>query len=268
MVSGTDTLWMLPFYDRVLDLANNPGTSNSPATVAAGIAQAYTQRVRQLIPQVYTSAAAYDLSKAAAVRNAVNALGTALDANLVEARPVLTAIRLQQIQVYDSSVNFLHDRDEDAFIDLRHFATLLASAGNETRISADVKNAANGVLSTLGEVGPGFVIASSQTSGDNGEGTKLSFDQASGLFIFLPSGSANGEQVSMRSLYLGTTGLAGLYPGFSESGWGAFVQNFSPPSVGTARGPGRIARGGRPAARPFTTDLTRRMAFLPIVNVP
>jgi hypothetical protein len=258
MVASTDLVWVLNVYDRLLPLLS----SSDPRVVASGIVGAYRQSVDGVIPTVYKTMAAYDLSPAIVnnVNSALSALGQALSNSLVSGRPVITTIR-GQVQVYDSSGNNLLDQiynsngngvtnqEEDAFVDIRHLATLLASS-TDARI-ASVKPAANNLLAALGPVGGGssLVIASQQVGGSNGEAASKTFANASGLGVYFPNGTKNGGQPTLTDAYL----YKGAYRQYhAVTNWDDFLRAYLSGTIavgpgGVARGPGGVARGARPA---------------------
>jgi hypothetical protein len=271
MVASSDQIWVLNIFDRLVPLLSSP----DPGTVAAGIVNAYIQSVNAAVPGVYKTMAAYDLSKAAALNTALSNLGKALSDNIVSIRPNLATIR-DQVQVYDSSGNNLLDQiyasngtqvaaeEEDAFVDLRHLATLLAAPASMP--NSAVNAAANAVLQALGPVGVGgMVIASQQISGSNDEGFSKDFSNASGLAVFFSNGEKGGGQPTLVDIYL-YKGAFTQYNAGTE--WDDFLRVYISGAIArgpgaVARGPGAVARGGRPVAGRVLTGIS---IYLPLAR--
>jgi hypothetical protein len=247
MVASTNRLWVVNIYQELLD--GIAAQSANPAEVAKGIVTAYTNRVAAKVPGgVYSNMTAFDLSKAAAVVEAVSNLGTALDGALAASRPVIDTAR-KNAQVYDSSGNNLLDayydsngdlvaREEDAFIDVRHFAQLVVAGGPAGAVAA-----ANQVVAT---VDAGFIIAGTQKAGPNKLGADAqTFDMtnASGIGMYFPNGSSAGRQATYNEAYLFGLNYQTYNAG---SQWDDFLRNYTGNSVSQA--PGSVGRRGEPVA--------------------
>jgi hypothetical protein len=250
LVASTNRLWVVNIYQELLD--GIAAQSNNPGEVAKGIVSAYTNRVTAKVPGgVYSNLTAFDLSKAEGVASAVSNLGTALDAAItadqVTNRTLIDAARAN-VQMYDSSANNLIDafynsdgdlvaREEDAFVDVKHFAELMAANGPAT-----ARDEANQVLAALN----GFVIGSQQRAGKNKPGPDaqtFTMDNASGLALYFPNGSTAGRQATYNEAYLFSTNYQTYN---TNSQWDDFLRSYIGSTISQA--PGGVGRRGEPIA--------------------
>jgi Clostripain family len=248
LVASSNRLWVLNIYQELLDTL--VAQVDAPAEVTKGIVSAYTNRVASKVPGgVYSNLAAFDLAKVGPLVTAVSELGTALDgalaANGATNRPLINAAR-SAAQVYDSSGNNLLDatydadgntvaREEDAFVDVRHFAQLVGPSS----LPQPVKDAAQAVITAAND---GLIVASEQRSGPNGPGGEsLAMDNASGLGFYFPNGSAAGRQATYNQAYLFDRNFETYN---AASSWDNFLRTYINATVGQA--PGSIGRRGDP----------------------
>jgi hypothetical protein len=236
LIASSNEVWVLSVYERLFPLLAGASKNNPPA-VAVGIVTAYKQTIDASAPGLFVSSAAYDLSRVSAVNTALSALATALSNNLALSRTAIATVR-GQVQVYDSSGNITLG-SEDAFVDLRHLATLLSgSSGNQT-----ISNAANQLLTALGTVGgpSALVMASYQVTGGNGQGGTVNLANGSGLSVYFPNGNNTGGQPTLTNLYLNTS----TYQPYTDATqWDEFVRVYV--SGGVSGGPHAIESGVRP----------------------
>jgi hypothetical protein len=253
LVASANLLWVVNIYPQLLDVI--AAQTNNPAEVAKGIVAAYTARVSEKVPGgVYSNMAAFDLSKVGAVVTTVSELGSLLQNALDNEttpptiRPLIDRSRADA-QVYDSSSNNLLDQiydpngvpqsaEEDAFVDIRHFAQLIKERG-----PANSVNAAQAVIDAIND---GLIIASEQRSGFNSAGRNkalLEQSNASGIGLFFPDGGEAGQQGVFRNAY-----LAGRnYETYLENtDWDDFLRVYASATVGQA--PGGIGRRGDPVS--------------------
>ncbi len=236
LVASSNEVWVLSVYERLLPLLAG-ASRDDPRAVAAGMVNAYKQTIDANAAGLFVSSAAYDLSRIGAVNTDLSALASALSNNLALSRTAIATVR-GQAQVYDSSGNNLLG-SEDAFVDLRHLATLLSSSSGNQVIS----NAANKLLATLGAVGGGssLVIASQQVTGSNGQGGNHNLANGSGLSVYFPNGNNTGGQPTLTNLYLNT---ATYQPYTDATQWDEFVRVYV--TGGLSGGPSAIESGTRP----------------------
>lgn len=277
LVASANELWVLSVYERLLPLIKSDSTiKNDPRAVAAGIVDAYRRSVQAAGAGLYISSAAYDLSRTAAVNDALAELGVAISDGLTSGQSSLVRSTLDrirgQVQVYDSSGNNLLSVTEDAFVDLRHLATLLSampdtSNGGAVPELTAIKARAAAVLTALGLVARpnGMVIASHQISGSNGEGGAHNLDNGSGLAIFLPNGTEQalntGQQRALANLYLN----GNLFDDYSAATqWDEALRLYTGIGGGSSPtgGPGRFVRG----TLPIDGALPSTQVYMPLMK--
>jgi hypothetical protein len=249
MVASSNEVWVMSVYERVLPLLNNAG--NTPRNVAIGIVDAYSQTITANAPSYFISSAAYDLSKTPVVTQSVSLLATALSNNLGLARSGIDSA-LNQAQRYDSSGNNGLG-SEDAFVDLRHLATRLSNTGivNNTAINT----AASSVLTALNS---GFVIASAQKTGGDGQGHNHVLANAYGLSIYFPNGNNTGGQPTLTNMYLNVS----VYQTYiNQTKWDEFLRAYLTGNV--ASGPAGFELGTRPISGLFSGSGS---TFLPLIR--
>lgn len=263
MVASANELWVLSVYERVLPLIKADSTiKNNSREVAAGIVDAYRRSVQATGAGLYISSAAYDLdpAKVSAVNDALAELGVAITDGLTGGQSSLVRSTLDrirgQVQVYDSSGNNLLSVTEDAFVDVRHLATLLSNLPDSSNGAAvpeltAIKTKAAALLAALGPLGGAnsMVIASQQISGSNGEGGEHNLSNGSGLAIFMPNGSEQalntGQQRALANLYLN----GNLFDNYSAATqWDEALRLYTGIGGGSSPtgGPGRFVRGTLP----------------------
>ncbi|MFV9504297.1 MAG: clostripain-related cysteine peptidase, partial [Oscillochloridaceae bacterium umkhey_bin13] len=249
MVASADQLWVLTFYERILARLGSNGRD-----MAAGITDDYNAALQAVIPDVYRTMVALDLSRVGAVNTALNALADALRTNQTALLEELKKVR-QDVQVYDSSGNNLLDqvidntgaltnREDDAFVDLAHLANLLSQ---NTTLPTAVRQAASNLTTALNSI----IVKSLLRSGSNDEGARHDYVAAArGLAIYFPNGNNFGDQPTYNDLYLNRSHLQ---PFRNTSQWDEFVRGYingvigrGPGSVG--RAPGSVGRAGRPVS--------------------
>lgn len=251
LVASSNILWVVNIYQELLDTI--VAQASAPAEVAKGIVTAYTNRVASKVSGgVYSNLAAFDLAKVGPLVGAVSNLGTALDGALASEttpatkRSLINAAR-SAAQVYDSSGNNLLDsiydddgksiaREEDAFVDIRHFAQLVVNGG-----PAEATDEAQAVIAATNN---GFIIASQQKSGPNGPGgANLAMDNASGFGVYFPNGSMAGRQATYNQAYLFDRNFETYN---ATSNWDNFLRTYINATIGQA--PGSVGRRGDPIA--------------------
>ena len=205
MVASPNIATLIDINAEIIRLASaNPG---SPRAFTAGVVAAYDAAMRAYNElysrEVSVAMSAYDLGRVAAVAPLVDALATALIANLT--RPEVRAAR-DGVQEYDGSAPVLwgfNPGREDALVDLGDLAARLATSPN-----AAVSGAASRLRAGLGTPGAAnaLVIARVARSGlaDLRAGGSHRFGQgaATGLSIYFPNGSPQGGQAAMTRFYL------------------------------------------------------------------
>jgi hypothetical protein len=229
MVAASDQLWVVDVYRQLLDAT--VANADNPAAIASRLVEAYRDVVADEIPSVFTSIAAYDLSRADAVRQALSSLGNELS----RVTPLVDEVR-RQVQVYDSSGDDVQNT-EDAFVDLEDLARRLLSVPDP-----GVQTAAANLLAALGvptagaqQAGQPLVIASQQIS--SACTVERNLNNASGLMIYFPS--RRDYQPSELNDY------RKVYESFNaENSWDDFVVAFVDKTV--TRAPGKRRRGGLP----------------------
>jgi hypothetical protein len=200
--------------------AANPGPTG-PRAVAVGLVNAYNTALTRYNTvfnrDLSIAMAAYDLSKLAALQGPVSTLAQAIMGNLELAQ--VGAARAG-VQLYDSSAPTLWgftEANEDALVDLRHLASLLAV---ETNPNNALRTAAAAVLNQLDANG-GVVIANARKSGvaDLVAGGQHTLSNASGLSIYFPTGVDVGNQATLTRSYL----LYFRQTSFRSSAWDELV---------------------------------------------
>jgi len=203
MVASPNIATLVDINREMLALARD--NASAPRSVAAGIVAAYNAALLRYNGfygrNLSIAMSAFDLSRVEALKPLVSALGLALTNNLNLAD---VGNARGGVQLYDSSAPELWGftaEEEDALVDLRHLATLLASSTNSS-----VKNAASQLLAQLGSEGGegGLVVRSAVSSGtaDLIAGGTHNLANASGLSIFFPTGTSAGSQNSLTRNYL------------------------------------------------------------------
>lgn len=240
---------------------------DDPRAFATGVVAAYDQAMRSY-NALYSgnssiAMAAYDLARIGALAPLVDSLAQALIANLT--REEVGAARAR-VQEYDGSAPVLwgfNPAREDALVDLGNLAALLATSPN-----AAVSGAATSLLTALGAPGaPGsLVIASVARSGaaDMRAGGTHSFapGAATGLSIYFPNGSNQGEQIAMTRLYL-------LYYRQLSFGAGTWDELVDATRTGLPSLPRGIRLGGLAGAPGSTLqNLAARTIFPPAASMP
>lgn len=205
MVASPNIATLIDINARIVELAgDNP---DDPRAFAAGVVAAYSKAMGDYNAlydsNISIAMAAYDLGRVPALNPLVNALAQALIDNLT--RQEVREAR-DSVQEYDGSAPVLwgfNPGREDALVDLGNLAARLAASPNTA-----VKTAAEQLLAALGEPGaPGaLVVASAARSGlaDGRAGGTHTFapGAATGLSIYFPNGSTQGEQIAMTRFYL------------------------------------------------------------------
>jgi hypothetical protein len=232
LVAASDQLWVVDVYQQLLDAI--VAHSNDPAAIATRLVDAYRAVVERAIPSVFTSIAAYDLARVAAVRTALSALAD----ELRRINTLIDDVR-REVQIYDSSGDDKQDA-ADAFVDLQDLARRLAD--NTTVPDATVNQKARELLGALGVPVAGaqvaatpLVIASRQVSSSCT--VERNLQNASGLMVYFPSKS--NFQPSELNDY------RDVYDSFhAGSSWDDFVVGYVDRTA--TRAPGSRRRGALP----------------------
>jgi hypothetical protein len=271
LVASTNQLWALDFYENMLKATTGANKDNVPE-VAKATALAYSDAVKRLgRASWYTTMAAYDLSKVAAVNTALSNLGQAMltglnGANSATVRDAIDGAR-QNAQVFDSSYNNLLNQiydnagvvvpnQEDAFVDVRHMALLLSGLDQDEL--AQVKTAASALLNATN----GLVTFKELRNGDNNEGQQHSFvSDAAGIAVYFPNGLKSGEQPSMNDIYLNSADMRFF---IDATNWDDFLRAYATGGdIGRAPG-GNKRKSAFPVSGP-TID-GGAFVFLPLVR--
>ena len=194
MVASAGLIWQLGPYAALVPVLGG-ASRNDLTAVADATVKAYTA----VGGSQATPWGAYDLERAAALGEAVDALAaslqTALASNGTVARPAIAAARAAA-QHYDSSGNGLLDAlvtsdpqvqvplAEDACVDLRDLAKNLTSA---TEVPTAVQQAATALVTLLDDPARTPIIATNQA--------------AATLAIFFPGGDRFGGQATLAQSY-------------------------------------------------------------------
>lgn len=184
MVASENLGWAFFTYEKYIQ-ALAPGSTETPRQVATRVAQIYAAQIRYA---PYTIAA-LDISRINSLSTAVDGLASALMAAPEEISTVQTA--LGQVQRLDSQ-EYGQLTTEDEFIDLRHFAELLAAISS----NAEVQQAAQAVvtataLSQAGEITTTLVYESHGSGTISGQWVDL--EDANGMAIYFPTGPSSHE---------------------------------------------------------------------------
>ncbi|MBI5653992.1 MAG: hypothetical protein HZC40_26615 [Chloroflexi bacterium] len=203
-ISGANTPYE---FARVAPRVN---ASTTPRQLATDIANAYfTHPALQGYPRTI---AAFDLSKTASVRVALDNLAIALRNNLATVKTYIQNTR-NAVQKFDSR-DYYKITQDDEYLDLYHLAAQLKVYVPNTQ----VQNAAQSVMDAL--TTGGFVIAEYHASGMWGGDTELywDLDNARGVSIYFPprSGSNDYNKYVTHQLFRLT----------SESVWDDFLADY------------------------------------------
>jgi hypothetical protein len=179
VVASENLGWAFFAYAQYIQ-ALAPETTETPRQVATRIPQIYASQVYHA---PYTIAA-LDMSQTPSLAAAVDALASALMASPPESSTVQTA--LDQVQRLDSQ-DYGQLTAEDEFIDLRHFAELLAALSSH----AEARQAAQRILtatalSQAGEITT-TLLYESHSSGTIAQ-RWVDLENAHGIAIYFPTG--------------------------------------------------------------------------------
>jgi hypothetical protein len=185
MVASENLGWGVFAYDRYVQ-ALAPDTTEAPRHFAKRVAQIYEDRISRA---PYTIAA-LDLSKVHSLSAAVDALAGALIAASPEVSPTVETA-LSYVQRLDSQ-DYTRLTAEDEFIDLRHFAELLAAISTD----AEVRQAAQDVLeaTTLSQAGE-MTTTLLYEGHDSGCISQqwMDLEKAYGIAIYFPNGPTSWD---------------------------------------------------------------------------
>ncbi len=185
MVSSENLGWSFFAYDRYVS-ALAPGSTETPRQVATRVAQIY-DALASSEESPYTITA-LDLSKVYWLSSTVDTLAGTLIATMSHTSATVQAA-LEQVQRLDSQ-DYEEITAEDEFIDLRHFAELLA----ETADDPEVQAAARGVMTATAISQPGGIeticLYERHKSGHIVQ-TPIALDNAHGIAIYFPNGPSS-----------------------------------------------------------------------------
>jgi hypothetical protein len=245
MVASADDYWSLSLYNSLLPLLTG-AQKDQPAEVAKSLVGIYSTVVSTKRPGTAHSMAAYDLDRATAANDALNGLGTALQAELNmnsgTAWATLPHIR-QAVSVYDASGNGLLNQleqavgqplavQEDGLVDIKK----LASAIQAAPALPTAQPAAGNLVNVLTGASNPLVLASSQVSGQGVVGYPVELSGTSGVSAFFPTGLRLGQQPTMVQRY-----LYGSDRNLYDSAWAGFLRLYLAHEIG--RGPGGATAG-------------------------
>jgi len=186
--------------------------STTPRQLAIDIADAYFNH--PAIRNYPRTISALDLSKAAEVRQAVDAFATALRNNLSTIKTYIQNTR-SATQKFDSR-DYYKITDDDEYLDLYHFAQRV----KQYISNSEVQNAAQGVMNALNA---GFVVVEHHQSGIWGGEEELywDLDNAHGVSVYFPprSGSSDYNKYVSHQLFRFTA--EGLWDEFLVDYFGA-----------------------------------------------
>ena len=193
-------------------LAARVTASTTPRQLAIDIADAYFNH--PAIRNYPRTISALDLSKAAEVRQAVDAFATALRNNLSTIKTYIQNTR-SATQKFDSR-DYYKIADDDEYLDLYHFAQRV----KQYISNSEVQNAAQGVMNALNA---GFVVVEHHQSGMWGGEEELywDLDNAHGVSVYFPprSGSSDYNKYVSHQLFRFTA--EGLWDEFLVDYFGA-----------------------------------------------
>lgn len=273
MVAAADEYWHMPLYDAILPLLSG-AQQGQPAEVAKSLVTTYSLALAGMGTNLACSIAAYDLSRAAGVRDALNTFGGELQAALVSDSTTLRAAlrRVRQNAIaYDSSGNGLQNAlgrvigeplaiQEDALVDIRGVASAIQG---EAALPQSLRGAAGALaIAISGGVSP-LVLASTQRSGVGVAGRQVALSGAAGVSAFFPTGVRLGGQPTLAQLYLyGASGEP------RDGAWAGFLRAYLASEVG--RGPGGVTAGpaGGAQFRGPAGGLINLDLLLPLVSRP
>jgi len=190
-------------------LAARVTASTTPRQLAIDIADAYFNH--PAIRNYPRTISALDLSKAAEVRQAVDAFATALRNNPSTIKTYIQNTR-SATQKFDSR-DYYKITDDDEYLDLYHFAQRV----KQYISNSEVQNAAQGVMNALNA---GFVVVEHHQSGMWGGEEELywDLDNAHGVSVYFPprSGSSDYNKYVSHQLFRFT----------AESVWDEFLVDY------------------------------------------
>ena len=193
-------------------LAAGVSASTTPRQLAIEVANAYFSHAA--LRDYPRTISAVDLSKAVAVRQAVDSFATALRNNLSSVKTSVQNTR-SATQKFDSR-EYYKITNEDEYVDLYH----LAERAKQYVSNSEVQTAAQGVMDVLSA---GFVVVERHQSGMWGGEEEIywDLDNAHGVSIYFPpkSGSSDYNKYISHQMYRFTA--EGLWDEFLVEYFGA-----------------------------------------------
>ena len=267
MVASAGQVWQLGPYAALVPVLGGANRADVTAVVSATVS-AYDTTAAAVSAGGAATWAAYDLERADALSQAVEALATSIETALAAestvARPAL-ATALAATQRYDASgngrLNALGTGDgqvvlaEDASVDLRDLATQVQGvAGMPTAVQA-----AAATLATLLDAVAQTPITTSAIRWDK-HNSQMNLGRARGVAIVFPNGDRFGGQATLAQNYHEADPPAGTR-------WAAMLWAYQASVL--AVGPGGVTEGGDGGAqlRPLPGNFvgTRLYLYLPLV---